>query len=343
MRTSEIFISGLGAYIPERVSVEDAVRQGWYSAERSKVQEFASVAVAGEISAPEMALRAAREAIERSGHAREELDLLLYCGVWHQGPDGWQPQYFLQRELAGGDVLAVALQHGCNGLFSALTLAADHLGAERGRRAALLVSADNFGTPLIDRWSLSPAFIVGDAASALLLTKKPSAVQVLSVNLLSVPEGEQVHRSGEPLFPPGATVGRTLDFTARAEHFQRTSRVDGGTLMSLRIRRRLLQTVHRTLVEADVDVGDISRVACSHYARELVEQWFLGAVDVPLSRSTWSYGRTIGHAGCSDQFLALRSLIVSGQVRSGDHVLLLGVGPGITIAAAVVRITGPLT
>ncbi|MBB5159933.1 ketoacyl-ACP synthase III family protein [Saccharopolyspora phatthalungensis] len=339
MRASDMFISGLGAYVPDQVSVADAVRQGWYSDELSRLQEFVSIAVAGGISAPEMALRAARDAIEGSAHAPDELDLLLYCGVWHQGPDGWQPQYLLQRELIGGDALAVEIQHGCNGLFSALSLAVGHLHADRDQRAALLVGTDNFGTPLIDRWSVSTAFVVADAASALVLSKKPSAVQLLSVNLLTVPEGEQTHRSGEPLFPPGATVGRVLDFNARAEHFQRASQRDsGGTLMSLKIRQRLLQTVHRTLVEAGIDISDISRVACAHYSRELVEQWFLSAVNMPLSRSTWNYGRTIGHAGCSDQFLALRNLIVSGQVHQGDHVLLLGVGPGITIAAAVVRI-----
>ncbi|QRK88284.1 ketoacyl-ACP synthase III family protein [Saccharopolyspora erythraea] len=339
VRASETFISSLGAYIPERVSVDDAVRKGWYSAESRRLQEFTSVAVADGISAPEMALHAARDAMERGEHTPDELDLLLYCDVWHQGPDGWQPQYLLQRELVGGDALAVEIRHGCNGMFSALSLASDHLLATDGRSAALLVGTDNFGTPLIDRWSASTAFIVGDAASALVLSKRPSAVQLLSVNLLSVPEVEQTHRGGEPLFPPGATVGRELDFDARAEHFQRAAREDeGGTLMSLKIRQRLLQTVHRTLVEADIDISDISRVACAHYSRELVEQWFLGAVDIPLSRSTWTYGRTIGHAGCSDQFLALRNLIATGQVRRGDHVLLLGVGPGVTIAAAVVRI-----
>jgi hypothetical protein len=154
LRTPDISIRGIGVFIPEIMSIEQAVAQGQYPAEEAELHELAGAAVPGDIPAPEMALRAARSALERCGQRPDELDLLLYADSWHQGPDGWQPQYYLQHHLVGGNMLAVEVRQGCNGMFSAMELAAayrrsDSRPADGGRtRTELLVTADNFGTPL---------------------------------------------------------------------------------------------------------------------------------------------------------------------------------------------------
>src|SRR5690349_3934955 len=144
MRMTDMFIGGLGSYIPPAVTVESAVEQGLYSAEEIELHEYGGAAVAGDTSAPEMALRAAQIAVKRAGQAPGELDLLLYADTWHQGPDGWPPPSHLQRHLVGG-VPALEVRQGCNGMFGALELAVGHLRAEPERTSALLVASDNYG------------------------------------------------------------------------------------------------------------------------------------------------------------------------------------------------------
>ncbi|TWJ21092.1 hypothetical protein [Micromonospora endolithica] len=119
------------------------------------MHELGEAAVAGDVPAPELAPRAARQAVERAAHDPHDVGLLLYVDAWHQGPDGWQPQYYLQRHLVGGDPVAIEVRQGCNGMLGALQLGAAYL---RGAAAehALLVAADNFGTPMIDRWRMGP-------------------------------------------------------------------------------------------------------------------------------------------------------------------------------------------
>jgi 3-oxoacyl-[acyl-carrier-protein] synthase-3 len=218
VRTPDMFISGLGSYIPDTVSTEWAVERGLYSADDVELHELAGAAVAGDMPAPEMALWAAQDAVKRCGVRPAELDLLLYASTWHQGPEGWLPHSYLQRHLVGGGVPATEVRQGCNGMFTALELAASYLRAEPDRRAALLVAADNYGTPLMDRWHMGPGYIGGDAASAVILTKEPSFAQLLAVGSVTVAEAEELHRGAEPLFPPGVTLGRGLDFGTRNEY-----------------------------------------------------------------------------------------------------------------------------
>jgi 3-oxoacyl-[acyl-carrier-protein] synthase-3/clorobiocin biosynthesis protein CloN2 len=341
VRTSEAFIQAIGVFLPEPLTIESAVEQGLYSAEDAELHGFTGVAVAGDTPAPEMALHAAQDAFKRAGRRPDDVDLLLYASSWHQGPDGWQPQYYLQRRLVG-DVLAVELRHGCNGMFSALELAAGHLRALSRPAAALLVAADNFGTPLVDRWRMGPGYLAGDAASAVLLATEPGFARLRAVHTTTIPEAEEVHRGGEPLFPPGATVGRVLDFRGRTAEYARRAIADGsGTVVWLTVHRRMLENVERTLTEAGVRIDDIARVAFMNYSREIVEQRCMTALGLPMSKSTWEFGRSVGHLAASDQMVSLEHLLATGQLVPGDHVLLLGIGPGITISSAVVEILAP--
>lgn len=338
MPNDVIYIKAIGTYVPPSVGVEEAVADGRYPALEVELHELAGVAVAGETPAPEMALQAAQQAFTRAGHQPHDVGLLLYADSWHQGPDGWQPQYYLQRHLVGGDALAVEIRQGCNGMLGGLQLAAAHLRGGSARHA-LLVAADNFGTPMLDRWRMGPGYLAGDGASAVLLSTEPSFAQLLAVRSLAVPEAEGMHRGDEPLFPPGPTAGRPLDFSARNAAFKRRVLAEGGgTAALVQIHQRTLVTVGQALEEAGIGLGDITRVAYMNYSREIVEQRCMSPLGLDMAVSTWEFGRTVGHLGASDQIVSLDHLLTTGELVPGNHILLLGVGPGVTISCAVVRI-----
>ncbi|GAA2211808.1 ketoacyl-ACP synthase III family protein [Nonomuraea monospora] len=340
MRYADTYISGVGAYLPRTVvSVEKAVAKGWYPAAEAELHNLAGAVVAGDVPAPEMGLHAAQSALKRAGCAPGDVDLLLYASTWHQGPDGWPPHSYLQRHLLGGDALATEIRQGCNGMFIAMELAAGYLDAAPGRQAALLVAADNYGTPLMDRWRMGPGYVGGDAASALVLTKEPGFARLTSVCTTTVAEAEELHRGSEPLFPPGVTVGRRMSFAARNEQFRQQVMPKGEATAALfNIQRALMEVVERVLDESGIAAGDLTRVAFMNYSEEIVEQRCMALLDLPMSRSTWHYGRTIGHCGASDQVLSLDRLLTAGELAPGDHLLMLGTGPGVTVSSAVIKI-----
>ncbi|GAA4605121.1 ketoacyl-ACP synthase III family protein [Actinoallomurus liliacearum] len=339
METADMYISGVGSYVPATVSVDDAVAAGRYTAEEVELHGLASVAVADDVPAPEMALRAARSAVARSGRSPTDLDLLLYTSTWHQGPEGWPPQAYVQRHLVGDGVLSTQLKQGCNGMLTAFELAACHLRAVPGRRAALLVAADNYGTPLVDRWRMLPGAVAGDAGSAVVLDTEPGFARLASVCSVSVSQAEEMHRCAEPLFPPGILEGRTVDFAAHNDEFRRRAVVEGdGTRVLVTLDERMAEVIDQALAEAGIKPDDVTRVSCMNTSREIADQVCEMRLGVPASRSAWEFGRTIGHCGASDQILALEHLVRTGDLGPGDHLLMFGFGPGVTISAAVVEV-----
>ncbi|WP_255955338.1 ketoacyl-ACP synthase III family protein [Streptomyces odontomachi] len=346
MRLSGMFISGLGVYLPSTlVSVESAVEQGLYEELEVELHQLGGAAVAGDVPAPEMALSAARDAFKSCGRHPSEVDLLLYASTWHSGPEGWLPHSYLQRHLVGGDVPATGIRQGCNGMFSALELAASYLLAVPERQAALLVASDNYGTPMMDRWHISSGYVGGDAATALVLSKEQGFAQVLSVHSATVAEAEVLHRGATPLFPPSITVGDGVNFGARSSEARRKAAVrptggkpSPGMIAMAKVQERQPEVVQQALDEAGVTIGDITRVAYMSCSREIVEQRCMVPLGLPMEKSTWDYGRTIGHCGASDQLLALDHLLSTGELQPGDHLLMLANGPGVVISAAVVKI-----
>jgi 3-oxoacyl-[acyl-carrier-protein] synthase-3/clorobiocin biosynthesis protein CloN2 len=333
-----MFINGIGTYLPETVTVESAIARGLCEASEVETHEQLGAAVAGPTPAPEMALWAAQEAFKRCGLRPTDTDLLLYADSWHQGPDGWLPQSYLQRHLTGGGALAVEIGQGCNGMFGAMELAASYLIAAPQRRTALLVAADNYGTPLKDRWRIGP-FILGDAASAVVLSKEPGFAVLKSICSAAVSGIEEAGRAGEPMFPPGPTIGRQVDFLARGRAFMRDPEARRSAAERFAtVNQRMKQIVDRALAQAGIELGDIARIAFISVAREIMKQRGLAALGVPIEMSTWDFGRTIGHCGASDQVLAIDHLLDTRQVGPGDHLLLMSSAPGIVLSCAVVQI-----
>jgi 3-oxoacyl-[acyl-carrier-protein] synthase-3 len=336
MKTSDVLISGLGSFLPDRVPIEWAVERGLIDQSAAQDYGIKTVTVAGELPAPEMAVRACRQALERAGQDAASLSLLLYVSVWYQGPHGWCPQYYVQRHTGAARATAAELRLGCMGMFSALELAACHLMASAEHEAALVTSGDNFTSPLLERWCFSPHFVMGDAGCAVVLSRRKGFARLKAINAVTLPEYEAMHRGPEPLYPPGATLPGKLDFGNTKDRW--LDGPDRDPVGPLKLVAAQDELVSRTLDEAGITLDDVSRVAYANGSRERVEGRAMIPLGLPMALSTWEQGRTVGHIGASDQMVALEQLLLSGSLHSGDHFLMLGVGPGLNIACAVIEI-----
>jgi 3-oxoacyl-[acyl-carrier-protein] synthase III len=326
-----IFVSGLGVHVPDVVSVETAIAQGAPGAEEAAAVGLLGAAVSPETSAPEMGLAAARQALQRAGRSPDRLDALFYVDAYDAGPEGWLPHFHLQRHLVGGDLLATGIRQGCNGMFGALELAASYLQANAEHGAALLVAADNFSSPDVDRWRCArPSLVLADGASALVVAREGFA-RLASVASMTLPDFEGMHRGDQPLLP----AGRQLDFGDRLVEFEKSG-VDQSLWMSYLAAPPKL--VGRLLDEAGIGKDDVRWVMMHNASREFIENGLLNLIEMPLSRTTWDFGRRIGHLGASDHPASLEHLLTTGRLVPGDHVLAFGNAPGLGLAGAVFEI-----
>ncbi|NEE49395.1 3-oxoacyl-ACP synthase, partial [Streptomyces sp. SID8455] len=85
MKTEALFIAGTATYLPPATKVEQAVADGRFDAQDAEDTQLESVCEATDEAPPEMAVAAARDALERSGHQAGDIALLLHACVYFQG------------------------------------------------------------------------------------------------------------------------------------------------------------------------------------------------------------------------------------------------------------------
>jgi 3-oxoacyl-[acyl-carrier-protein] synthase-3 len=333
LKVSDVFLSGLGVFQPATVDAGQAARRGEYDPGTYLENRYTGTCVAGDISPPEMAVQAARQALARAAADPARIGALLHATIFFQGPEMWHAPAFVQKEIVANAVPAFEVRLGCNGMFAGMELAAARMAAMDPAQTVLLTTAENFGSPLIDRWNGAPGFVEGDAGSALLLSRQGGFARLRSVASAAMPELEQLHRGGEPMFP--LSPGRTIDMKSRAVYFREhvMSLADAAEVNN----RAQVEVIERTLTEADRKLDDMAWVIYGNVAGYLMEQLVLEPLDIPVGRTTWQFGRGIGHTGASDQLLSLNHLMLTGQLAAGDHVLLAGGAPA-TVSSAVVEI-----
>src|SRR5213592_4544958 len=166
-----VSITGLGAYAPERVLTNDELStivdttDEWIT-ERTGIKER-------RIAAPEqaftdLALPAARTALEQAGVEAKDIDLLVCATVT---PDMMFPtsSALLADELGAPDAAAYDLLAGCTGFMYALAQAYSMLAARLAHRA-LVVGGDVL-SKILDWTDRSTLVLFGDGAGAVVLER----------------------------------------------------------------------------------------------------------------------------------------------------------------------------
>jgi 3-oxoacyl-[acyl-carrier-protein] synthase III len=341
MRLDNMYLAGIGVFLPTIVSTGEAIARGRFDADLAASSGWLSVADGGDIAAPDMAISAARQALARSGHQPADFALLVHaCGL-HQGPDAWPAPSYVQANTIGGDAPAIELRQSCCGMLAGLELSCCFLESNRAS-AAMVTGADNFGTPLFDRYhygigaGTNRASIVGDAGSAVVLSRSHGFARLLAISSMSVPPLEKIYRSGVALFPPEPTIGRPADIGARIAHYrEQDPHAMQAAKDALDRARTVLGT--RTLAEAGVDAAQVTRATHVFSGGTAYIESVLAPLGIDVSKGMLELGRGLGHLGTCDQVVGLDHLLMTGQVDIGDHVLMLGNG-GASLSCAVVEI-----
>ncbi|MFD0123640.1 ketoacyl-ACP synthase III family protein [Streptomyces virginiae] len=329
-----LFIAATGSWLPPRVSIEDAVADGWCSASLARSTGSLSVAVAGEESAPQMAVRAARTALARAGSDAPDIDLVLHASFFHQGHDLWAPASYVQRGAVGNNCPAMEVRQVSNGGMAALELASAYLSVDPGRSAALITTGDKFCPPGFDRWHSDPGTVYGDGATALVLSRRTGFARIRSLVTVSVPELEGMHRGDDPFQDAPFTHRPQVDLEACKRAFLATTGVSYAVSKVAAAQEAVLK---QALAEAELELADIDRIALPHLGRRRLQAAYFGPLAIDPERTTWPWSRRIGHLGAGDPFAGLDHLTASGALGPGDTCLLVSVGAGFTWSCAVIE------
>jgi 3-oxoacyl-[acyl-carrier-protein] synthase-3 len=331
-----VYVRGNGLRLPSRLLVADAISSGECEPALVARTDVLSVSVSADESAAEMAVTAARIALERAGSTPETIDLILHADTYHQGQDLWPVGSYIQRETVRNGCLALEIRQMSNGGMAALDLAVSHLRAEPGRREALLTTADRFCQPGIDRWRTDPGTPYADGATAIVLSRQGGFARLLSLALHADSDLEPLHRGDEPFGLAPFAHRMPVDFEAAKDAFSRQYGLAFGINKAT---AGQAVAVENALADADLKLADAEWVVLPHFGWRRLDVNYLRQYDIDPSRTAWDWSRTVGHLGAGDQFAGLSYLVDSGRAKPGDRCVLIGVGAGYSWGCAVLEIT----
>ncbi len=318
-------ITGTGSYLPPRrvtnaELVADLASRGIESSnewivERTGIQarHFADA----EVACSDLALEAARHALQAAGLRAQDIDLII---VATSTPDMVFPSTaaILQHKLGAAGCPVFDVQAVCSGFVYALTVADAMIRAGNASRA-LVVGSEIFSR-LLDFNDRTTCVLFGDGAGAVVLEASETPGILASdlhadgrhVGILCVPG----HVSG------GQATGRPL------------LTMDGPAVFKLAV--GVLESAARaTLDKAGLKESDIDWLI-PHQANIRIMQGTARKLKLPLERMVVTVDQH-GNTSAASIPLALDYAVRAGQIQEGETVMLEGVGGGFTWGAVLLK------
>ncbi|MBL8320024.1 MAG: ketoacyl-ACP synthase III [Burkholderiaceae bacterium] len=270
---------------------------------------------APEQTASDLALEAARHALEAAGRKAGEIDLII---VATSTPDMVFPSTatIVQHKLGVAGCPAFDVQAVCSGFVYALTVA-DALIRTGSARRSLVIGAEVFSR-ILDFDDRTTCVLFGDGAGAVVLEASDRPGLLAS----------DLHADGayrDILCTPGTVSGgRVLG--------DPTLKMDGPAVFKLAV-KVLEESARAVLAKAGRSDTDIDWLI-PHQANIRIMQGTARKLKLPLDKLIVTVDEH-GNTSAASIPLALDVAMRGGRVRAGDTVMLEGVGGGFTWGAVL--------
>ncbi len=321
-----ISITGLGCHVPERVVTNDDLatmvdtNDEWIR-ERTGIRERR--VAADDEALTDIALPAARRALEMAGLEAASIDLLIVATVT---PDMAFPSAaaLLADTLGMPDAAAYDLSAGCTGFVYAVAQAHAMLASGLSKRA-LVVGGDVL-SKILDWTDRSTVVLFGDGAGAVVL----EAVE--GGGFLGFELGAD-GAGGESLWLPGSG-SRHFDEPEKFVKMNGREVFKFATRVMVSSGEAILAECGKTIDDVDVYVPHQANVRIiDHAVRKL------GIAEEKTVVNVERYGNT----SSGSIPLALADAADDGRLEPGKLVLLTGMGAGLTWGSALIEWTHPTT
>ena len=319
-------ITGTGSHLPaRRVTnadlVADLAARGVESSDEWIVERTGIAArhfAADDVACSDMALDAARKALQAAGRVPQDIDLII---VATSTPDMVFPSTaaILQNKLGANGCAAFDVQAVCSGFIYALTVADAMIRAGAATRA-LVVGSEIFSR-LLDFTDRGTCVLFGDGAGAVVLEASETP-GILASDLHA--DGKYV----DILCVPGQVSGGKITGKPLLT-------MDGQAVFKLAV--GLLESAARaTLDKAGLSEADIDWLV-PHQANIRIMQSTARKLKLSMDKVVVTVQQH-GNTSAASIPLALDHAVRSGQVKHGETLLLEGVGGGFTWGAVLLKL-----
>ncbi len=317
-----VSITGLGTYTPERVLTNDELAQivetsDEWIIERTGIKERRIAS--SEQAMTDLALPAARIALERAGVRSTDLDLIIVATVT---PDMMFPTTgsLLGDLLPAPDAAAYDLLAGCTGFVYALAQA--HAMVSAGLANKALVVGGDVLSKILDWTDRSTLVLFGDGAGAVVLER------VEGRGFLGFELGAD-GGGGRHLWLPGSG-------SRKFEDPDKLVKMNGREVFKFAT-RVLVSSAEAVLERCGAQVDDVD-VYVPHQANVRIIDYAARKLGIPEDRVVVNVDK-YGNTSSGSIPLALADAEADGRLRPGELVLMTGMGAGLTWGSALIEWT----
>jgi 3-oxoacyl-[acyl-carrier-protein] synthase-3 len=317
-------VTGWGKYVPERVLTNSDLEQmvdttdEWIRT-RTGIRER-RIAGPGETCCT-MSLASARKALEVANLSPSDVELII---VATSSPDYWVPAVasMVQDQLGAKGTPAFSLQAGCTGWVYALVTASQFI--QNGVYGNALVIGTEHLSIGVDWTDRNTCVLFGDGSGSVVLEASDQPTGILAFELGS--DGSDY----DALIYPGCGGANPPShevINQRLHHLQ----MDGRRVFKFAT-HVMADSVRQVVTSAGMTVDDIDLII-PHQANDRIIELARRRLRVPPEKIMLNIER-YGNTSAASIPLALVEAVEEGRVKSGDHLVFVGFGAGLTWAAA---------
>jgi len=318
-------ILGTGSYLPPKRLTNadlaaDLAQQGVETSDEWIVERTGICArhfAAPEVACSDLAVEAARRAIEAAGIGADDLDLII---VATSTPDMVFPSTatMVQHKLGTAGCPAFDVQAVCSGFIYALTVADSMIRAGSAQKA-LVIGSEVFSR-ILDFKDRTTCVLFGDGAGAVVIgaSDEPG---ILATDI----HADGKHR--DILCVPGHVSGGNVLGDP-------VLKMDGQAVFKLAV-GVLEETARASLAKAGLQDSDIDWLI-PHQANIRIMQSTARKLKMPAEKVVVTVDQH-GNTSAASIPLALDAAVRDGRIQRGQHLMLEGVGGGFTWGSVLVK------
>ena len=285
--------------------------------------------IAGQgMATSDMAVRAARQALEQRGMGADELDAIIICTVT---PDMLFPSTacLVQHALGATRAWGFDLSAACSGFLYGLTVGAN-LVAGGMHRKVLVVGADTMSR-ILDYKDRSTCILFGDGAGAMLVESAAADAQERLGFIDFI--GEIDGSGAEFLKMPagGSRLPASAETVANRQHYVKQ---EGQQVFKYAV-RKMYELSSALLARNGLTADDVT-ILIPHQANQRIIDATAERLGLTGDRVMINIGR-YGNTTAATLPLATGDAVREKRLKRGDLVLFATVGAGYTAGAALWR------
>lgn len=329
MRGSRIL--GLGHYVPDRVVTNQDLTQ-WMDTSDEWIVQRTGIRerrwVEGDVGATDLAVPAAKQALEEAGLRPQDLDLIIFATL---SPDLNFPgsSCLLQSRLEIPGTATLDIRNQCTGFVYGLSVA-DAFIRSGAMKHVLVVGAEVHSSGLdISTRGRDVTVLFGDGAGAAVLGPSEDEHRILTSKLHADGRYAEILMVEVPASRLNPRL--TTEMMDAGRHYPR---MDGQAVFKQAV-QRVPEVIGEVLTEHGYTTKDIGLLV-PHQANLRINEMaarLLRLAPEQVYNNIQRYGNTTA----ASIPIALHEAVQEGRVASGDLVVLAAFGAGLTWGANLIR------